>query len=466
MEQAVAIFASCASRTRIVKCVLLRFLSRAVIATSAAACAWGLLVFCISMVTREWTERSVFLVGGLLALSFLASLLVLRLTPSKLQSAERGRGRSASVSSLKAVCMVFVAIIHSGCSESWNKYFVYRNIVDRAVPLLFVSMGVTCLGASNKYNLVDRYVALLGPYYTYMVLVSAYRYVDGTELSYHEGYSPRDRFRLHLQRLLGFAPCLYGAWFVFPMFQILLLTWVASLARSRRTLVAAVFPQSILFGAMCTNFLKDEMSSLTLKFSGGAALDCDLFGLIYSLSLWNRFIGYVVSGMWFATLHHQIRSWAWSVPAAVLAFVAAIFGDRMGDKTLERDLAMNLSTICLAFAVIIFFDRFPWLRRAHWLGDCSWTVYLGQISFLQLVGDGCSGLIDGFVKVAPHIVFVQLALALGWLFSLLACRDRLAKAMAPSCQSSESSRLPLLAKAPQQEKNESRVELSFVSNGL
>ena len=89
-----------------------------------------------------------------------------------------------------------------------------------------------------------------------------------------------------------------------------------------------------------------------------------------------------------------------------------------------KEVLNQCATIALTFGTVVFFDHHQWLRAIRWMGDCSWTFYLGQISILNVVGDSC-GMAKGFVVASPYVLFVALTFLLGWGFSRVMCRGKM-----------------------------------------
>ena len=406
-------------------------LSYAVLVSSAIATAWGLVAFLLSLFLRKWkSDTTILVVVSLLVLSLVCSPFLAR---ASVKAGEQRRVYSTGVCSVKALCMIFVAIIHTVCDD-WANYFVYRHIVDQAVPMLFVCLGITSsrYSSSTKVKLVNRYATLLGPYYVFSAINWTYRYVDGSV--WIKKYSTRDHAVLLTSSLLGFSPCMGGAWFVFPLLQVLMLVHLFGRIKSKERFLAFLFLPSLLFGSLSNSFVRVDMEHLTATVSDHVVFDCDPYGTYKTIMLWDCWIGYVVAGMWFSTFHSRIKRWTWSIPLAMASMSLSVIAGTLHKGSLWWDLSNQCSTIALTFAFVIVFDRFQWLAPIYWVGDCSWTFYLGQISLLNFVKRGTCSVQELFVAASPYLLFFQLALLFGWAFSAVMNKKKLRKSMSSSAR--------------------------------
>ncbi|QDZ25555.1 hypothetical protein HOP50_17g80970 [Chloropicon primus] len=416
-------------------------LSRGALACSLVACAWGAVVLPWAAWTNpDWTRYSASSVVGVLALSLLVSPVASRMTeraaaPSRARVDGVGGSQSQSqystgLATLKALCMVFVMIIHSKC---WKANFFYNHVVDRAVAMLFVAMGMTGLGASSKYKLVDRFSILLEPWYAFVLFNWTYRYVDGSGFIDH--YNVMEHCTFWVSAVFGFAPCMGGAWFVFPMLQLLV---IIQLLKNRERLIGALVPPMVAVASLSREVLDTEIHGLTERMTSSVAMDCNMYNSVYTLTWWHRWVGYTLIGMWLSTFRKRIKRWEWSVPLAAFAMIVSAVMDRIhwrkhpgGCEPCRQhiwEILNHIAGSALALAIVLFFDHFQWLSVIRWMGDCSWTVYLGQITALNLLKRDACALVSSFQHKSKQILYVETLVFLGWIFSKLFARKKMTKA--------------------------------------
>ncbi|QDZ19219.1 hypothetical protein HOP50_02g17340 [Chloropicon primus] len=417
-----------------IKSAAVRSLSYAVIATAALSILWGGVTYfyCAFFELPAGGHFSSQLKAVLLSILVVALVCSpyfarhARASTAKTGDAPR-RFYSTGITTLKAICMIFVAVIHVGCHDVSAKYFVYRHLINQAVPMMFVAMGVTGLAASKRYSLVDRFAGLLEAWYFYIVFNWAYRYFDGNSTDWRGKYTTEEHAKILLTSVLGWCPCLGGAWFVFPMLQILLIIHVVNnyFGENKEWLIGFLTPIMIVFSCMPREVMSKYIYDMTDKWTNNLAMGCDIYSSVYTLMLWCRWVGYALAGMWFATFHRHIKRWQWSVALFLGSLACSVAMDSVMNSSMERKPKHGLaeffnyaSVITLTLASIIFFDHFQWFKAISWMGDCSWTFYLGQISILNVVGDSC-GMAAKFVEYSPTITFVQLTFGLSWGFTWL-----------------------------------------------
>ena len=133
---------------------------------------------------------------------------------------------SAGVASVKTLAMAWVAVIHAGCEVQGHP--VLKWLVPDAAALLFVAMGVTGLPLSPRRGgrksgggggLPGKFAALLRPWYVFCLFNWSYRYLDGS--GQMGRYTTEEQLKILGSALLGFSPCMGGAWFAFPALQLL-----------------------------------------------------------------------------------------------------------------------------------------------------------------------------------------------------------------------------------------------------
>ena len=308
------------------------------------------------------------------------------------------------LTTLKCLCMFFVAIIHSECNDILERSFIFKKYVNTAVPLLMIGVGITSqLSHSNPVNknIVTRIVKILPQYYVFLIITWSFKLLfktDKIDSIYHT--------KMIMSSFLGYSPCIAGSWFVFPFFQILIISSFIENVTILHVLYAIFV--SALYSTV-ENDVNDFINNYIDNFG------CSLYGKIFSYSSWIKWIGYVVAGMCFAKYKYNIFLPNLCIISSILLKYSTIYID----NTLLQNISDETGTILFGFYVIYVFNNYNPHRYVSYIGNNSWTIYLGQIFALNVFikSKTLCTFVDEISIISQSIVFIELAILCGVIFT-------------------------------------------------
>lgn len=325
--------------------------------------------------------------------------------------------RLPGISVTKGIAMIFVGVIHSHDSQVLKEWWIHRQVVDKAVPILLICAGITAFHRVPETHMtpkdkwawsVRRIRALVPLYYVAVGGLWAFRFGCINYQAKHAFLSHNHpMWQSVALSLLPTSTCVGGLWFV-TMFACLLFLapWIRPWTRHIIMPLLFMTSSSYAHGAAVAQF-KQWVSFLSPA--------CDGNGFMYIILYWPRWVAYFAIGMQLTKMKYFRRPQ--TLQTTLCGFLLCQMAYDLQSLTpVLRQTVNILSDACLTLTLISVHNLFPSTihRALSFVGNNSYDFYIGNILLLNLVVEDFTMSTFRYLPNAGRVLtFPILALVLG-----------------------------------------------------
>lgn len=279
------------------------------------------------------------------------------------------KNRAPGLSCVKGLCLLAVGIIHSAPAAELDALLFHRHVVDHAVPVLLLCLGMTSRRATFTVEWFGRRATSVVPSTLVCVsLIWIHKLQNGFLKTFRflGGHQPR---RALLATFVCRPDCVGGLWFVPVYAQCVLASPLV--ARHPLASLPLLFVLSV---SMRLN--ADSVAAAPPTISS----PCDADGLMYTITHPLKHLVLISLGAC-ADPRTQVGSTA--MAASLLAgscLLRVLCGQEFPTLYAVSDV---VQPVLLARFLLRLFSTYP-VDVLHWIGDHSYDFYLGHVLALNV----------------------------------------------------------------------------------